>query len=118
MQENAIKFWKDNNEAKVRSVVSLSDDGAEYYHPITKEYYRDCLGVIFIHDENRWVKFKGVIDRNQFVLLSDLSCLINAHDYISKLGGLDGANAVINGFELTIASIKQSAEYVASCQPQ
>lgn len=118
--KNAINFYKEQGAVSARGVARSAYDGADYYHPITQDFYRECLGTLYVYDEenNRFVKFKGYIDRSQFIDLYDLRRVMDAHEYIAKLGGIDGANAVLSGFDITAKAISGALELVTASQAQ
>ena len=87
---NAIQFFKNVGIQRVECILSWADEGAEFYHPIARKYYRMYLGVVFSFDfeANRWTKFIGLIDTTQFILIEDLQDLVKAHKYVDELGYL------------------------------
>ena len=110
MDRNAIQFFKDHGEKKVRAVLRGDLAGAQFYEPNTKKYLQSYLGVLFedLWEENRYTKLIGCIDTQKTIYLDDLKKLLTDFDYIQSLGGADAGQAIIFGFKLHIQNIEDA----------
>lgn len=110
MDQNAIKFFKDHGEKKVRSVLRGDLAGAQLYEPITEKYLQSYVGILFEYqwEENRYTKLIGCIDTQNTINLDDLKKLLADFDYIQSLGGADASQAITFGFKLHIQNIEDA----------